>query len=497
MSGYRIESGHKKGQVKVLLINPPQRFFTESLGFNVYFPLGLLNIAAMIKDICNVRILDCLTTDFQIQKTGKYVIYGTPFEKIKEVIEDFNPSVVGITIPFSAQAENPKIISRICRGVNPDIRVVFGGPHPSVRYDTLLQEESCDYCVIGEGEETFREFIENIIVRSEHPDIDGLAYKKGNKIKYTPRKALKYLDALPLPAYDLINVDDYLESPYLYKSRSTIGSKSISMITSRGCPYNCVFCSIELHMGKIFRYHSPDYVVRHLKYCINELGIKKFHFEDDNVSMNKSRFEDLLDRIIDENLEISWDTPNGIRADSLDYNLLKKIKRSGCSCLQIAIESGSQRVLDEVIKKKSSLEYILKIPEYCKELKIRLGAFYVIGFPGEKLSDIRETVNIALQLYKSFDVFPVLLFATPLYGTELYRICIEQGLIDRNITDEEIATATQFYGNPLISTKDFSKDDLREAARAFEMEMNTLMGEGVIRKVLTDKNSLFDSIKYE
>lgn len=476
---------------KVMLINPPQKYFNQSLGYNVYFPLGLLGIASMVRDICDVKILDCLITDFEVKRTVDFTVFGTPLDKIKDYIEKFNPDIVGITTPFSSQAENAKAISRICRDINPKITIVFGGPHASVRYKNLLEEGFCDFCVIGEGEVTFLEFVKRVISKSDIFDIEGLAYIKDNAVTYMPRKFLVNLDVLPFPSYDLIDFNAYLDSPYLYKSRSAIPEKSISMITSRGCPFDCTFCSIELHMGKRFRYYSPDYVIRHLRFCIEKMGIRKFHFEDDNMSQNKKRFEAILDKIIENNLAINWDTPNGIRADTLDFNILKKIKQSGCISLQLAIESGSQRILNDVIKKQSSLEYIFKVIEYCYELKIKLAAFFVIGFPGETLSDIKETVALAVKLYKSYNVFPILLFATPLYGTELYKICMEKGLVDKNFTDDDLATATQFFGNPLISTDDFSKDDLKKIAGDFELEMNKLVDKGSFRKILTDKKAVF------
>ncbi len=478
---------------RVMLINPPQTFYGESLGFNVYFPIGLLNIAAAVRDICEVRILDCLVADFEVNKSEGFTVYGTPLGVIKKRIKEFDPNIIGISIPFSAQSQSARDVGRICKEVNPNAVVVCGGPHASVRYTRLLQEGVCDYCIIGEGEMIFQEFVRRFSAKDDSDNINGVACIKNGEVTFTPSRWIDDLDTLPLPAYDMIDVGSYLRNPYLYKSRSVIRDKSISMITSRGCPFDCVFCSIHLHMGKRYRYHSVDYVVRHLRWCIDKMGIRNFHFEDDNISLNKERFESLLDRIIAEKLNIQWDTPNGIRADTLDFKLLKKIKESGCRFLRIAIESGNQRVLDEVIKKKSKLDDAISVAEYCNDLGIKLAAFYVIGFPGETMHEIMDTINLAIHLYKSNNVYPILLFATPLYGTELYNICIKNSLIKENISDEEIAKATQFYGEPLISTKDFNKDDLKSIAREFEIKMDRIIGKGSgsLRKILTDQQSLF------
>jgi radical SAM superfamily enzyme YgiQ (UPF0313 family) len=143
------------------------------------------------------------------------------------------------------------------------------------------------------------------------------------------------------------------------------------------------------------------------------------------------------------------------------------MKKSGCAQITLAIESGNQRVLDEVIKKKTKLPYILEIVKNCKELKIPANAFYVIGFPGETISEMKDTTKLALKLYRDYDIVPHLMVATPLYGTELYEICIRDNLLKGNPTFEELSIATQTTGNPLISTSEFSLKDIRQIIDEF------------------------------
>jgi len=447
--------------IKLMLINPPQEYYKDSMGFNVYFPLSLLSVAAAVKEICEVRIFDCLVSSFEVKRTGDSVIYGTPFDKIEKAIRDYAPDIVGITAPFTTQSQNAVKVSRLCKKISPDITVVMGGADISVSYRQKLENDECDYCVIGEGEETFYEFIKNFRSKSSLSRIEGLASKEDGQIKYRPRRYIEDLDSLPFPAYELIDFDDYLRSKYLYLNWSTIGKNSISMITSRGCPYNCVFCSVKLYMGQRFRANSPGYVIRHLKHLKENYGITNFHFEDDNMSFDRSRFEGILDGIIENRLDIRWDTPNGIHAGSLDPVLLEKIKRSGCRKLIIAIESGNQSVLDHVIKKSISLESVLQVVKDCRRLGIDLGAFYVIGFPGETIGNMKETVDLALELFRSYNVTPYLFIATPLYGTELYDECVKRGIIDENITGRALSVATQACGEPMIFTEDFSTDDVK------------------------------------
>lgn len=471
---------------KVMLINPPVRIYDSSSEFTAYFPIGLLSIAAFLKNICELKIFDCLITDFEIKKTKDFTLYGTPFEKIKSAIKDFNPDIIGISIPFSTQADNARAVCRIAREAKPDALIVFGGPDASVRYESLLKEEPCDFCVIAEGEESFFEFVKRFSSNLPLTDIPGVAYKREEAIQYKPRKFLQDLDKLPFPAYELIDVGDYLRNKYLYGNR-TILKESITIITSRGCPFSCVFCSIRLHMGRGYRYHSPDYVIRHIKFLMENYGITNFHFEDDNISLNKERFAEIIDKIIEDGLRIKWDTPNGLRADTLDYDLLKKMKQAGCAELTIGIESGSQRVLNTIIKKNTSLDYMLEMVKYCRELKIKTSAFYVIGFPGESLEEMKKTINLAMELYRRYDAFPVLHFATPLYGTELYNTCIKNGFMEKGLTGKDFAAAIQPFGEPLISTNDFSREDIKKLGRDFLLRLYFMR--------LT-KGLIFDAVKH-
>ena len=452
--------------VRVMLINPPQRYYSESMRFGVYVPIGLLSVAAMIKDICDLKIFDGFAFGRK-QKQKEGFLYGVPTQEIEASVRDFNPDIVGISVPFSTQLESAVRIARLCKRIDPSIKIVLGGPDISARYRHILESDYCDFCVVGEGEETFYEFIKRYDSDLSMQGIKGLACRMHNKICYEPRACIEDLDTLPLPAYEFVDLRDYFRNHYLYKNRSIIYKNSLSIVTSRGCPYNCIFCSVSSHMGSRFRAHSPDYVIRHLQQCIRNYGIRRFHFEDDNISLDKRRFELILDKIIENNMNIEWDVPNGIRVDTLDYLLLKKMKRSGCKSLSIGIESGNQEVRTTIIRKNISLNSILAIARYCRELTINLIAFYVIGFPGETKKNIQETINLALKLFNHYNVIPALHFATPLYGTELYRICSENNLIPNAMSDNDYSKATQYYGNPLILTGEFNKKELTAIIRGY------------------------------
>jgi len=236
------------------------------------------------------------------------------------------------------------------------------------------------------------------------------------------------------------------------------------MITSRDCPFNCCFCSVHLHMGKTFRAHSANYVLNHIEHVVNKYRVKTIFFEDDNLTFDLKRFEAICDKIIEKGIKFNWETPNGVRPDYLTLSLLKKMKKSGCQSVFFGIESGDQYILDNVIGKSLNLNDVVKVAKMCKEIGLKTGAFYIIGFPGEKKENMLRTVELALRLKKEFDVGMHLFFATPSYGTRLYEECMKKGYIQENLTPRAFAEVRQTRGMPLIETEDFMPIEVKEIA---------------------------------
>jgi radical SAM superfamily enzyme YgiQ (UPF0313 family) len=218
-------------------------------------------------------------------------------------------------------------------------------------------------------------------------------------------------------------------------------------------------------MGKKWRPHSPDYVLNHLQFLHEKYRINHVHFEDDNLTLNKNRFEKILDGIKTRGLKFTWDTPNGVRADTLDRALLEKSKQTGCSYLILGIESGDPYVLKKIIHKELSLKQVVRVCETAYEVGIDLRAFYVIGFPGETRQSMKKTIDFALGLQKKFKVWPNLMIATPLFGTALYKQCADNGLLAEAVDPLNLSTATS--GRGIIKTKDFGPYDITRLMRYF------------------------------
>jgi len=452
--------------IKILLINPPQTLFPGSISVSVGIPLGLMYIAAVLdKAGYSVEIMDTLIADFPPQRVNDTKHVGMSWQKIREEIEERKPDIVGIANPFTTQVSSAIEVARIVKDVDRKIPTIVGGPHVSVRPTQFLKEAgSVDMVVMGEGEYTMLEIVEHCQGKREIDEIKGIAYKKDDKVVLNPaRPFIRNIDELPFPAYHLVDIEKYL-NPKRFRYRNPKFLRELTMVTSRGCSFNCVFCSIHLHMGRRWRAHSVEYVIKHIEHVVHKYGVKHLHFEDDALNLGIKRLDSILDNLVTKNIKVTWDTPNGIRVDGLTMDRLRKMKQTGCTDLIIGIESGDQYILDNIIDKRLRLENAIQVANMCKQLGIKLQAFFVIGFPGEKQENMQRTIDFALSLKRKYGVTMNLLVATPLYGTRLYEICQSKGYLTQELTPRALAEATQTWGKGLIKTEYFTSEEVKKLA---------------------------------
>ncbi len=190
-------------------------------------------------------------------------------------------------------------------------------------------------------------------------EVKGIAYlENGKTIKTPPRPVIEDLDSLPFPARHLLPMNAFFEAAKKRPISGNLKKPSIRMLTSRGCGHNCIFCSNYIVMGRKWRARSPENVVNEIEQIVRTYGIKQVDFLDDNITLDRKRMEAICDLIKERKLDIEWCTPNGVRADCLDEELLRKMKASGCKRILIAPESGVQRIVDQVIRKKQDLQKV-------------------------------------------------------------------------------------------------------------------------------------------
>ncbi|XHH07812.1 MAG: B12-binding domain-containing radical SAM protein [Candidatus Bathyarchaeia archaeon] len=475
--------------MKILLVNPPQTFYLGSEPPAGNLPLGLMYLAAVLgKAGYTVEILDAFMADCEPLKNGDAITVGLPFNQIESEIRSRNPAIVGISGPFTSQIVNTLKVAEIAKKVNPNILTIVGGPHVSTVPKEFLEEaENVDIAVMGEGEYTLLEIAQYVEGKKLLAEILGIAYRhQGNVVVNDRRPFLENLDELPYPAYHLVDMEFYLSNKKIgYRS---FQNRAISMITSRGCPFNCCFCAVHLHMGKSFRAHSAEYVLNHIQYVVDKYDVKNIFFEDDNLTLDIKRFEAICDGLIARKMKIRWETPNGIRADRLNMPLLKKMKKSGAVSIFVGVESGDQEILDKVVCKSLNLDKVVEFAKNAKEIGLKTGAFYIIGFPGEKKENMQCTVDFALRLKRDYDVGMHLFTATPSYGTRLYEQCKNNGYLEADLSWNSFGSAARLpQGHSLIHTEDFTSQEVKEIAQQALKEYKRL---SLINNVKNPKKAL-------
>ena len=450
--------------MKVCLINPPLIVPRRWTPPTIFQPLGLAYIAAVLEKKHSVSILDACADGWKNFKVVDDQYYlGLDLNQIQEKIIKIKPEIVGISIPFSIIEKNVLAITEIVKKIDKNIFVFLGGAHASVVPEQLLTSPDVDFVIIGEGEDTILELVQ-ILEKKEFkrlPFIKGIAYRRSNEILRTaPREFIQNLDALPFPSRHLLPMETYFLA-----AKEGRGPRRLyvphyrwaTVITSRGCPYYCIFCSVHLTMGNIFRARSPESVVQEIAELIRKYDIKHINLEDDNLTLDKQRFERICDLIIKQNLRFTWSAPNGIRADTIDENLVKKMKLSGCYRVFVAPESGVQEVVNTIIKKNLDLKKIEETVILFKKYGVIVDGSFVIGLPGETKEDIQKTIKFALKLRKLGMDKAGFHIATPYYGTELYQITRDKGYLKKDFNLQLLSPE-----EPLIETPEWTGKELRD-----------------------------------
>ena len=421
---------------RILLIEPsitrPKEFDIKKIRIGIVPPLGLAYIASvLIKNGFEVKIVDCLIEGSL--KGEKYstdkIRYGLSDKKIKKIIENYSPDVVGVSCAFSAKEFDVLNIFEISKKINKEIITLTGGAHPTNAYQQMLINENLDYVILGEGEYSTLELLLALDKKKGIKKIDGIAYKKNNKILVNPKKKfIENLDELPLPARHLLKMNKYI-----YTSSPHSGIKRqpfTSIISSRGCPNLCSFCVIRNIWGQKTRFRSAQNVLKEIEHLIKTYGIKEIHFEDDNLTVNKNRIKAILQGIINKGWDLTLNSPSGLSLITLDEELLTLMKKAGYYSISIAIESGDVDIL-RLMRKPVNLNKALEVIRIARKVGLKTKGFFILGYPGETKTQMQKTVNFAAKSNLDWSIFFI---ATPIPGSELDRLCQEKGfLIDKNL----------------------------------------------------------------
>lgn len=413
--------------MKILLINPPRHneiiadnpaFIDEERGFNP--PLGLLYLAGYLKRYSQHQVFGL---DAQVERLD----YNDEF---KQRILEVSPEVVGITAMTFTLIDVLKTIDLIRQAekeLNRKIIIVLGGPHIHLFPKETINLPGVDYLVKGEGEIPFFNLLEALENKSDLSQIQGLVFKKDGRIFDNPTSGLiEDLDGLPFPDRKLLPIEKY---------NSVLSGNHVvtTMFTSRGCPFQCAFCD-RPHLGKKFRARSAGSVVDEMEECL-KLGIDEILVYDDTFTVDKQRTLDICDEIVNRGLRFVWDIR--ARVDTVDQEVLAKLKQAGCARIHFGVEAGTDRIL-KVLNKGITLEQARNAFGWARKAGIETLGYFMIGSPTETREDIWQTIKFAKEINPDYVSITLL---TPYPATKIYQMALGQGVIKSDYWRE-------FAGNP-------------------------------------------------
>ncbi len=394
--------------MKIGLIFPPSPYQTKE----TMPPLGMAWLAAVLR--AN-SFKDVFLIDSVISKYSN--------EQIIEILKKEGPDIIGLS--FGTQNRFSAFgLAEMIRKNFPKILIAVGGPHPTLTAEDILTNiTSIDIVGRGEGEYTFLELIKILNQKGDLRNVKGISFRseKGQIVHNAPQPSIQDLDSLPMPARDLLPIEQYRQTIPLSEKICT------SMLTSRGCPYNCVYCSTSEQWGHKIRHRSAKNVVDEIEFLIKNYRLDGVGFFDDVFTMDKARVIAVCQEIITRKLEIGWWCE--ARANTIDEEMVGWMKRSGCEHISMAIESGSARILKN-IKKGITLEQGVNAAKIIKKAGIKQKIFFMHGLPGETYQDIKKTVFLSRYLKYKIGVEQTTQTLTIIYpGTELERIAKHLGTL--------------------------------------------------------------------
>ena len=392
--------------MKILLVKP------YNLSDHIQPSLGLGYLATAVRKDHDVRILDCIKEKIDI-------------DKLSGRIRRYDPDVIGFQCyTFDLKFVNDALIA--AKRTKPEVITIVGGPHPSALPDEMMRlfSKSLDYAFIGEAEIGLPKLLNALEHgRKTFRDIPGLVWREGEEVHKNAPSLVDDLDSLGMPAWDLIHPEKYPESQHgaFFKNFPIA-----PIMVTRGCPFPCTFCAGKVVSGRKIRKRSIQNVLDEIVRLNKDFGIKEFHIIDDNFTMDTKFAKDLLRRLKDLELGMSWAVPNGVRMDTLDEELLKLMKETGLYLISLGIESSSARVLRNM-KKGLTIAKIRECVKRINDAGIDVAGFFIVGYPGETVSSILKTIRLSTELKLVRANFFTYL---PFPGSESYTLLKASGQLE-------------------------------------------------------------------
>lgn len=419
-------------------------------------PVGVLSLISYCK--ANLEKMDFKIVDlrefYYSASTDDDACVNTK-NNLKKILVNYKPDYIGLSALFNSCASHIKYIEDTIKEITPQAITIIGGGYATTSYKKILRDHSViDAAIIAEGEIA----MSNVFACSCKDELESV-YK--NSPSVVTRKSL---DEGIVPKQEFLSdLDSIPTIDFSYLEQDIYQKECIAIMTSRGCPFNCVFCAAHLMAGKKVRSYSVERVIYDLNYFFNK-GYRKFQIFDENFLLNKDRAKRILRYIceLNDKKSVSVEFPSGVMIRQIDEEFVSLFAELGVKEINLALESGSERVLKEIIDKpvrKKDFELAVGL---LKKYKIRQRVFIVAGLPGESSQDREETVNYLNDVGISWASVNL---ALPLYGSRLYAICKEKNyLVPKKNAETDLS----------IQMPDCSAEDLKEQVYRMNLSINFL-----------------------
>lgn len=414
-------------RAKISLVNPPP--LKGVYRHQLYLPIGLGYLAAVLEENgYDVTVIDCPALEMDLKQ-------------LKTKLASINPDVIGIT-SMTPTIQSALLSASAAKGACPDAMVVLGGPHATFMDEQVLNEEAAvDVVVRGEGEETLLELAKTVSNPMGLNKIQGITFRNnGHTVRTPTRPFIKNLDELPRPAYKYFPLEKY----------RLFGRRMLPIMTSRGCPSQCSFCTTARMFGKAFRARSPKNIVDELEWLRDVHGADAFSFYDDTFTLDKKRALKICEEIRNREIGLPWDCQT--RVSVVSEEILLKMREANCQQVFFGVESGCQKILDAV-HKGTTVEQNEKAIRLAKGAGLFVSVSVMIGYPGETKEMLQETIDL-IRRAEPDDVY--ICVATPYPGTELRRVVEQMGWEMSNDWGQ-YDTITPVFANPNLSAEEVRK----------------------------------------
>lgn len=427
-------------KINKIMLGVPNKRWNKTIQWNDFpYTFGVLN--SVLKDNYDVKILDA-------------GFYDLSEEDIKNQIADYKPDIFGVSCLSFYNDKDFKKLTGLVKESYPETTIIGGGIYPTLLPEKFMRNKDIKYAIMGEGEYRLPKLLRYLEKEKNIENLDGLVYRSDDKLVINPIKSyIKDLDSLPFPNYDCLEFYDYANN--FSKRSPTIMPRNFpyaQVITSRGCPFDCIFCSSTAINGKGIRFRSADKVLEEIDLLVEKYGVKEIVFMDDNFFIDKKRAKKVFNGLIKRNYDLEWKAADG-QIIALDDEMLELMKESKCYQLNISVETASEEQLRMMNKPVKTYSMTKQVIDKTKSLGMSVLSPFIIGFPDETWEQIRNVGTYAEELDLDYVTFNI---ATILPGTKLYEIAKKRNLLPENFDFNKFKN----FGYPIIKSKSFTPEEL-------------------------------------